>query len=552
MAGSLIGSSSLIARLFEYRSGRTLALSRLALIALFAIALWFDPVQPLRVPPPIVAGLAVYAVLAVVMLVVAWRSWWFERALAGPAFAADALAFYAAMPMTQGLGDDFFSPFIVFYAFMLIAASIRWGWRTTLLLGLGLSAAFAAAGVIIDGAGIELDPVRIVRRAVYMVFLGAAVAWFAAQYVGRSYRPRVPFPATDASSMLDEALHWAMACTGATGGAIAWADTEEPRAQLRTAALTAPRVKALSPDELDLDQPANPALFDTAKGRALFLTDEATIALQSKGLMPDLARLCDVDNGMVVPLRGSTGNGQLLLTGIAGTSVDHLRLAATLGEECALAADRAQLASVHEQATLVRMRNAVARDLHDSVAQSLAGASFRLSALASVIETAQPGASDVVSAIGEVRSSIAAEQAHVRDMIERLRQEEITAGMRDLSTDLAVLGAQLARHWNVAIEADIEPDATVPAMVALEVQNLAREAVANAVRHGRAHRIDLALERGRSGLMLTVADDGIGFANGDAQPRSLTERVEALGGTLVISTRPDDTRVVITLPTGPQ
>jgi signal transduction histidine kinase len=86
----------------------------------------------------------------------------------------------------------------------------------------------------------------------------------------------------------------------------------------------------------------------------------------------------------------------------------------------------------------------------------------------------------------------------------------------------------------------------------LDLQQLLREAVANAVRHGRASRIDVGVGVEQDQLRMEVTDNGSGFlpANGDAptQPWSLKERVDRAHGSLSLYSKPGCTNVVITLP----
>jgi len=86
---------------------------------------------------------------------------------------------------------------------------------------------------------------------------------------------------------------------------------------------------------------------------------------------------------------------------------------------------------------------------------------------------------------------------------------------------------------------------------------LFREAVGNAFQHGRATRVEVAVEFAEEGLTLLVADDGGGF-DPAAVPRqnhghlglsSMRERMRWLGGTLEIQSQPGaGTRIVAQLP----
>src|SRR5206468_8247231 len=77
------------------------------------------------------------------------------------------------------------------------------------------------------------------------------------------------------------------------------------------------------------------------------------------------------------------------------------------------------------------------------------------------------------------------------------------------------------------------------------------EALANAAKHSQASRIDVSLERRDGALLLSVGDDRVGGA--DAARGSgivgLNDRVEALGGSLRVDSRPGEgTQIVAELP----
>ena len=99
------------------------------------------------------------------------------------------------------------------------------------------------------------------------------------------------------------------------------------------------------------------------------------------------------------------------------------------------------------------------------------------------------------------------------------------------------------RRWRAGID---------PIRLQLDLQQLLREAVANAVRHGGAKRIDVGLEVGSGQVQLSVADDGSGFANSKggpaAEPWSLKERVERANGSMQLVSAPGSTNILISLP----
>ncbi|MGZ3715957.1 MAG: sensor histidine kinase, partial [Ktedonobacterales bacterium] len=90
---------------------------------------------------------------------------------------------------------------------------------------------------------------------------------------------------------------------------------------------------------------------------------------------------------------------------------------------------------------------------------------------------------------------------------------------------------------------------------------IAQESITNAVRHGHAHLIGIAIHRTMRQVLLTVADDGVGFqeARGlDARKRStpgglgiegMRERARSLGGACVVRSWPARGTVIrVTLP----
>ena len=87
--------------------------------------------------------------------------------------------------------------------------------------------------------------------------------------------------------------------------------------------------------------------------------------------------------------------------------------------------------------------------------------------------------------------------------------------------------------------------------LAHELRLLIREAVANAVRHGQCSRVDLVIERASDGtLQVSIDDNGKGFDACDhgSYPRSISERIAALGGQLRIDSCAAGVRLDIALP----
>lgn len=98
----------------------------------------------------------------------------------------------------------------------------------------------------------------------------------------------------------------------------------------------------------------------------------------------------------------------------------------------------------------------------------------------------------------------------------------------------------------------MEAGPQVPLLALHEFEQVLREAVANAVRHGDARRIEVQLRRREGEIMLEIVDDGQGFPTRPRplQPRSIATRVADLGGRLDIESQPGRTALRIVLPAG--
>lgn len=190
------------------------------------------------------------------------------------------------------------------------------------------------------------------------------------------------------------------------------------------------------------------------------------------------------------------------------------------------------------EAALVRSavtaeRKRVARDLHDGVVQELAYISSQTGWL-----------------IGNARDTEWERPlSRIRDAVERALDESrgaIAALNRELDEPLhQAIGnaaADVVHRVGAHLELDLDPTVDVPAEWRDALIRITREAVGNAVRHGDAHEVRLELN-GEPRVHLRVLDDGAGFdpsAPRSAQSfglRSMRERAESLGGTLVVESR---------------
>jgi signal transduction histidine kinase len=207
-----------------------------------------------------------------------------------------------------------------------------------------------------------------------------------------------------------------------------------------------------------------------------------------------------------------------------------------------------------ERATEERQR--IARDLHDSVSQSL----FSMTLHARTAERALQGAGqEPDGAVGRELSHVSelsrTALAEMRALILELRPHGLSEeGLVSALTKHA--GAVSARE-GVAIEVT-GPSERLPISVASEenLYRLGQEALANASKHARASRIAVTVTREDSGVALEVRDDGRGFDAGATYPghlglTTMKSRASEIGAKLGIDSAPGSgTAVQVELPLG--
>jgi signal transduction histidine kinase len=229
-------------------------------------------------------------------------------------------------------------------------------------------------------------------------------------------------------------------------------------------------------------------------------------------------------------------------------STDYLELGRELGVAAGAILDRHALLSAIETGAAARTRLSLARDVHDSIVQFLAGAAFRLEAIK---RSARSGTA-ITDELDELKRLFVEEQGEIRGFVMALRRDR-ELELAEALTELRALAERLSQQWSVDCHIDAKgKQASIPIRLQLDLQQLLREAVANAVRHGGADRIDVGLAVDKDQLRLSVADNGSGFpppnGNGAIEPRSLKERVERAHGSLRLVSKAGSTNILISLP----
>lgn len=93
-----------------------IATGRAVLALTFLLALWLDPVVPVRGVTLGYALVSSYLLWTALLMIIAWRSWWYDFRLAPVAQVVDILMFLSAVYFTESPFTEFQSPFLAFAA----------------------------------------------------------------------------------------------------------------------------------------------------------------------------------------------------------------------------------------------------------------------------------------------------------------------------------------------------------------------------------------------------------------------------------------------------
>ncbi|GAA3227715.1 CHASE3 domain-containing protein [Nonomuraea helvata] len=206
-----------------------------------------------------------------------------------------------------------------------------------------------------------------------------------------------------------------------------------------------------------------------------------------------------------------------------------------------LAASRSRIVTAADQA-----RRRIERDLHDGIQQRLVSLALEVRTAQTALTTGPP---EDRAELGERLDRLA---DGLGEAVDELR--EISRGIHPAILSRAGLGPALkvlARRSPVPVELDVNVPARLPEPVEVAAYYVVCEALANTAKHARATVAKVRAEARDGVLHLEVHDDGAGgaAAGGGSGLVGVTDRVEALGGSMTITSPPArGTTLVVDLP----
>jgi PAS domain S-box-containing protein len=234
-------------------------------------------------------------------------------------------------------------------------------------------------------------------------------------------------------------------------------------------------------------------------------------------------------------------------------SEEDLSLAMSVSDQVALAIENARLQEQAGQAAAMEERGRLARELHDSVTQSLYSVTMYTEAAARLMTARQ--AAEAAEYLRDARDTAQEALREMRLMIYQLRPPVLEKG--GLAVALQVRLDAVERRGGIHAELIVEGEDRLPPAIQAELHQIAQEALNNALKHAHAREVGVRLHFGDAATCLAVQDDGVGFelaaaqAGGGMGLPGMVERAQKVGARLEIETVPGlGTKVLVEVPTG--
>jgi two-component system nitrate/nitrite sensor histidine kinase NarX len=257
-----------------------------------------------------------------------------------------------------------------------------------------------------------------------------------------------------------------------------------------------------------------------------------------------------------VMLHGSVlGEVDLLFGRVVDLSPQERGLLDSLASHLASAMEGLRAEALGREAAVAQERGMLARELHDSIAQSLAFMRIQVQLLRDAVRRADAGAVDNI--IGELDTGVRESYSDVRELLVHFRtrtsEEDIALALRSTLSKFEHQSGVPARLEMEGHGLPLAPD------VQVQVLHVIQEALSNVRKHARASQVVLRVTAAPA-WRFEVRDDGVGFDAAGRRAgelhvglRIMSERAARIGAAVEVTSRPGGgCAVAITLPQATQ
>lgn len=194
------------------------------------------------------------------------------------------------------------------------------------------------------------------------------------------------------------------------------------------------------------------------------------------------------------------------------------------------------------QLILFEERSTIARELHDSLAQSLSYLKIQVSVLERHLKNAasEPVQAPVYKNIEQIKMGLGSAYQQLRDLLVTFRltidSDNFDEALHEAASEFALKG-----NFNMMVHNHIMT-LNLSATEQIDLIQIAREALSNISRHAKAQnvKIHLAYEDGDKYIVMSIIDDGIGMSGNVDQTQHhglmiMKERAHNIGGELIVT-----------------
>ena len=494
----------------------------------------------------VLALFVAYSFFAVCTAVIGARSWWMGARLVPLNSLADGGLFLVLLLRADGQTSLCFPLFLL----LLLSSGQRLGRNRAILIALGMLLA-GALGIAVTG-----DFMYILPYLAALTLFAFLVVLFHGRIEPENRLVRwrdVADGIRDSELPLPLVLARIETLFGADRVIFTWHDADVERHRLVLYEQGEPSERSCTAEEFSRLKQAgidgdDSFIFDAGLGHVVVSRSGGShVPVQ----VERFANLVDppMAQGLCITVDCQAATGRLFVIRERGASERDFKRVGVAKVMMEAALDRYQVVEAIRSSAFNNARLAMARNIHDGVVQNLAGFGMRFGAMK--LDLIAGRVTETLHELDKLQSLVREEQLGLRALIQKNQDgAEERCNVVPLLRELA---STLAQQWKINCSVSAFPDPImIPVRLGSELGFLVREAVANAARHAQASWVRVSVGVDDDSIRLLITSDRNGEAStieAQLEPRSLSTRVEELGGSIILKQKATGTHLTAFLPT---
>ena len=299
---------------------------------------------------------------------------------------------------------------------------------------------------------------------------------------------------------------------------------------------------------------AQQALFNkVAQGEMLVVNDMADDDAWAQQAGPAAAALAAENARSALYLPIKVQNGVLGIFNVCSSSPgafteERQRLFAALVQRAALSIENGRLFEQTRNIAKLEERNRLAQELHDSAKQKAFAALAQLGAAKKLVHHNQGSAAEHLVEAEDIVSEV------IHDLTYFIQQDSYPNALREKG--LAAFLQEYASAWSsrsgIRLNVSIVGERRLPLQIEQALYRSVQEGLSNIARHSQATEADLGVVYEEQEMRIRIGDNGKGFDPAKTPDglglHLIHERVESIGGSVEIQSRPNGTLLTIRVP----